>query len=82
MDAQIVKELTQGLPDLLPGDRHHLQHNLMCLLNKSVAFKKAWIVNVSSAKQRRLRIIQHNNKLIARSRAASTLIKWMQTKQI
>ena len=54
----------------------------MNLLNKSVAFKKAWIVNVASAKQRRLRIIQHNIKLIAKSREASTLIKWMQTKQI
>ncbi|MCA1800669.1 MAG: hypothetical protein LC650_05195 [Actinobacteria bacterium] len=82
LNNQIIREYTKGQDDLLPADRHHLRHNIVHLLQKPTDFKKAWLVNITTARQRKLRIQHNDNERITTSKATSRLIQWMKTNRL
>ena len=77
LHREIIREHAGGIADLLPADRHHTQHNVVRLLTKSETYKKAWLVNITTARQRYNRVVQHNNDLTTLSKNTSKLLKWM-----
>ena len=79
LHSEITREYLQGHDTLLPSDRHHLRHNLANILSKTIEFKKAWLVNITTARQRMIRIQQHDEERNTKSRETSTLIRWFKT---
>ena len=76
MDEEITLLLSTQMHELRPGDRHRLNRNLMDLLNKPFKYKKNWLANITSARQRYFRIKHNNAELIVRSKRASRLYQW------
>ena len=74
---EIIREYTLGTTTLLEGDHHHLQVNLATLLQKSLPYKKNWLANVATSRQRFLRRQANNDELQTISREHSYLLKWM-----
>ena len=75
---EILREYALGARTLRPSDRHHLQHNVIDILNKSVGFQQAWLLNVTKSRQRTERIRTNNPTLDTTTDATQELIQWMQ----
>jgi len=75
----ITRELLAGARALPFADRHHFEHNVLDLLDKSLQFKKNWLLNVQAARKRYERLHNVNAGLQEESRATSKLLKWMAT---
>jgi hypothetical protein len=74
----IEEEYIRGAGSLMPGDRSLLDHNLVQLLNRTLAYKIGWVTRVGAARQRALRRRMADNEATARSKQASKLYKWLQ----
>jgi len=72
----ITREICKGTQALLPGDRHHFRHGIAAILGRSIHFKKSWLSNVTTARQRYYRIRNHNNKLKYKALERSWLYQW------
>ena len=81
VNQEMLRELQRGTDTLLSSDAHKVDYAAMELLQKPLSFKKSWLLNVSRARQRFLRIKHQDDELEATSRETSALIKWMLTKQ-
>jgi hypothetical protein len=79
LHSEITREYLKGHDTLLPSDRHHLRHNLAKILTKTIEFKKAWLVNITTARQRMIRIQQHDEERNTQSRETSKLLRWFKT---
>ena len=77
LDREITIQLQLGNNTLQPGDHHHANHNLITLLNRSLAYRKAWLTNITAARLRFHRIQQNNNELELASQEASGIYQWM-----
>ena len=79
LDNEIALENSKGTATLLPGDHSKLNVNLIDLLNRSVAYKQAWLSNTSQARERCMRIHQQNNELKTKSYENSLIVRWQRT---
>jgi hypothetical protein len=77
LNAAITCHILQGTDTLLPGDRHHIRHNLLTLLSKPLKLRKAWLLNIIAARQRCQRLQTNDEALEVLSREESLLIRWM-----
>lgn len=77
----ILRELMRGTQHLLPGDKYKAQYSIVPLLKRTLAFRKQWLINIRSARQRFLRIQQQNDALKLRSKETSFIYNWMKTNQ-
>ncbi|CAB9522815.1 hypothetical protein SEMRO_1344_G264710.1 [Seminavis robusta] len=77
LDQEIVTEYIKGTTQLLPGDHGMLRHNLATLIAKPPSFKTAWLLNITTARQRYQRIQQHDDSLCTISENTSLLLQWM-----
>jgi len=75
----ITDELLIGAGALPLADRHHFDHNLIELLDKSTPCKKNWLLNVLPTKQRQARRQAAALEEQTLSLANSKLLKWMAT---
>lgn len=82
LDREIIREYSRGLTTLLPADRHHLRHNIVNLLDKPLRVKKAWFVNVTTARIRYDRLLHQDNERTRLSEEASKLLRWMRGKSM
>ena len=78
LEQEIVRELAEGDSTLLPGDQHRVHMGTLHLLNKSLDYKKAWLLNVSQAQERYHQLQAQDDDLITRSRENSILVAWME----
>jgi hypothetical protein len=78
LNHAIARELILGPATLLPGDRHKVQINLIRLLKKPLRTRKAWWINVHTARQRFLQIQAHDDELERQSKESSTLYQWLE----
>ena len=81
LNQSIIREHSKGIHNLLQGDRHHAQHNIVTLLTKPLTYKQSWLANITTARQRFLRIQTNDENLIVYSRANSRIFQWMATGQ-
>ena len=79
LNHNITDELLVGAGALPLADRHHFDHNLVELLEKSTQYKKNWLLNVLAAKQRQARRQAATLEEQTLSLANSKLLKWMAT---
>ena len=77
LDREITQRFVNGTEDLLPGDRYHLQHNLLLLLKKPVPYKQSWLLNIIAATDRRRRQLQMDAKALKHSQSTSWLLQWI-----
>ena len=77
LNREIVREYHLGTATLLAGDHIKLQVNLATLLKKSFPYKKHWLANVSTSRQRFLRRQSEDNELQTISRETSYLFRWL-----
>ena len=77
LNRAIRREFTKGTRHLMPGDKYHVQQNLLELMQRTQSYRKAWLVNVVHARQRGQRIWEHNEELVAISKENSKLFQWM-----
>jgi hypothetical protein len=75
----IVREHSKGTLHLHNGDKHHARHNIITLLRKPLSWQQSWLTNITTARQRYLRIQQHDDNLIVYSRTNSRLCQWIAT---
>jgi hypothetical protein len=73
----IKQEFIQGPDTLLQGDQYLLNWNILTLLEKSLPYKKGWLVRTQTARQRAHRIRIKDQKATLRSKQTSRLYKWM-----
>jgi hypothetical protein len=76
MHTEIEQQFEQGATDLAIGDQPLLDHNILNLLDKSLAYKKGWLARIWAARQRAHRIAAHDNELLLQSKAASQIYQW------
>ena len=79
LDDAIAAEMLRGPLDLPPGDCSHFSTPLLLLLAKPWAYKKAWLANVSAARNRQARRRSQAADAIADSRARSALLHFNAT---
>jgi hypothetical protein len=82
LDEAITNELLRGPMDLPPGDRSHFSIPLLILLQRPWHYKKAWLANVSAARNRQARRRSQSADAIASSRARSSLLQFIATGQL
>ena len=75
---QIIREYAEGPRALLPGDKRMLKVNLIQLLRKPLAYKKAWWANIIKAKQRKDRLRLQREAHKRESQENSKLFQYMQ----
>lgn len=78
LHAQIVREYAEGPRSLLAGDKKMLKINLIHLIRKPLAYKKAWWANIIKAKQRKERLRRRQEDYKRQSQANSKLFQYMQ----
>ena len=78
LDKEITQRYLQGPSTLLPGDRYHLQVNLQNLLNKPVAYKKNWLLNLHAAQQKHWRNTHDDDTFVLTSPSMSWLLQWFE----
>jgi hypothetical protein len=76
LHTEIEQQFELGATDLAIGDQPLLDHNILNLLDKSLAYKKGWLARIWAARQRAHRIAAHDNELIMQSKAASQIYQW------
>jgi len=79
LHEEIIREYTKGPHTLPEGDHHYFNQNLMSLIQKPKRYKAAWYSNLQAARQRQLRIEQHNDELQQLSRTQSGVLQWIRT---
>jgi hypothetical protein len=79
LNEEISDEMNLGPTDLPPDDHHHFEHILLELLQKSLAYRKAWLINVSTARLRQERKRTRDEELVQASRKRSKLLQWILT---
>ena len=79
LHQEIVEEFIAGVADLPPRDCHHFRPTLLDLLQRPLSYKKAWIHNVHSARQRQARRVTQDLELQIASKKRSRLFRWMKT---
>lgn len=82
LDQEIIRMYTNGLLQLLPGDRYHLEFNLAHLLKRPVNYKKSWLLNVIAAQKHYMRIRAEADEVHQQSRDLSWILRWIQGQQI
>jgi hypothetical protein len=82
LEDAIMAESLRGPMDLPPGDQSHFAIPLADLLHKSWEYKKAWLANVSAARNRQARRRSQAADAIADSRARSALLHFNATGQL
>ena len=82
LQQEIITQITSRMHELSTQDHRRHNRNLIHLLNKPQSYRKSWMVNTNSSRQRFLRIQQQDNDLIVQSKAASRLYQWMQGKPL
>jgi hypothetical protein len=82
LQHEITKQLTTRMHQLSLRDYRRHNRNLIQLLHKPLSYRKSWLVNVTSSRQRFLRIQQQDNDLVVQSKASSRLFQWMQGKPL
>jgi hypothetical protein len=76
LHTEIEQQFELGAADLPVGDQTLLSHNILHLLDKSLAYKKGWLARIWAARQRAHRIATHNDELVLQSKAASQVYQW------
>jgi len=82
LNNQITTEYSRGISDLPPCDRSHFALPLLSILHKHLDYKKAWLANVSSARNRQARRRQEAADALADSRARSAVLQWSATHKL
>jgi len=77
LNNAIRKEFLLGTRHLLRGDRHHLNINYIVLLQRSVTYRKAWLVTVSHARQRGLRLATGQEAQHGFTTETTSIFNWM-----
>jgi hypothetical protein len=62
---------------LFEGDKSLVEHNLINLLRKTLAYKKGWLQRIQIARQRFYQKVAQDNDLILQTKNSSTLLVWM-----
>jgi hypothetical protein len=65
-----------GAEELALGDRALLAHNVLGLMDKSLAYKKSWLARIWAARQRARRIATRNQELTLQTKEASLVYQW------
>ena len=81
LHEEIIHEMQIGPANLADGDRSYFDINLAELLSRSLHYKQAWLVNVTTARQRRERKRRHDDAVSTISQKRSRLIQWIRTGQ-
>ena len=79
LHQHIAAEYSWGRDDLPPRDHSHFHFPLILLLDKSLIYKKSWIVNVTSARHRQARRRAEAVDTSATTRERSAVEKWCLT---
>jgi hypothetical protein len=79
LHRHIAAEYSRGRDDLPPRDHSHFNLPLIALLDKSLTYKKAWIVNVTSARHQQARRRAEAVDIRATTRERSAVEKWCLT---
>ena len=79
LDSQIADEFSLGPDTLPPSDHHHFSECLMAILNRTPRYKRAWFLNVTSARTRHLRRQGMADEAAAATAATSHIIHWIRT---
>jgi len=77
LNRAIRKEYLTGTKHLMPGDKTHLRINLLTLLTRPLAYRKAWLIAVTHARQRGKRLDTGQNEEHQFSQEISSLFRWM-----
>ena len=79
LDASVAMEFARGPADLPPQDSSHFSLPLIVLLKKHQDYKKQWLVNVTSARNRQARGRSEAEDAVAASKAHSAVLHWCKT---
>ena len=79
LQREIMRLYLQGSTTVTPRDQHFFKWNMCFLLTRSLRYKKAWLVNVTTARDFRARFFHPDpeHSLITPSQA--TLLEWIKT---
>jgi len=77
LNRAIRKEYLTGTRHLMPGDKTHLRINLLTLLTRPLAYRKAWLIAVTHARQRGQRLDTGQEEEHQFSHEISSLFQWM-----
>jgi hypothetical protein len=78
-NEEIILEYHQGTRDLPIGEHHFFRCTLATLLQKPFPYRKSWLANLTTARQRQARKRSHDNDLVLLSRKRSKLLQYFQT---
>jgi hypothetical protein len=76
LHTEIEQQFDLGTDNLPAGDQPLLSHNILHLLEKSLAYKKGWLARIWAARQRAHRIAARDDALIVQSKEASQIYQW------
>ena len=76
VDDEITVIITSQLHEMFPGDRTRLKRNLWDLTNKPMRYKRSWLANACTARQRFLRHRTKQADLKTHSKQASRLFQF------
>ena len=79
LDDTITEEYSRGIADLPPCDRSHFALPLLPLLARSLDYKKAWLVNVTTARHRQARRRSEAADALADTRHRSDMWQFCKT---
>jgi hypothetical protein len=82
LNSAIRKELLQGTRYLLQGDCHNVRMNLLTIMTRSLAYRKAWLINVTHARQRGMRRETGQEAGHEFSHEISSLFQWMKRRPL
>ena len=77
--AEIIMECTKGPRDLPTIDRHHFALPTARLLQSSLSYLKAWILNVTADRDRQLRRVTNDIRQHTRTPTRDKVIQWIRT---
>jgi hypothetical protein len=78
-NEEIILEYHKGTRDLPIGEHHFFRCTLATLLQKPFPYRKSWLANLTTARQRQARKRSHDNDLVLLSRKRSKLLQYFQT---
>ena len=79
LHREIAEEWSSGPADLPRSDRSHFRLTFSELFSKPLSYKKSWLLNVHSARQRQARRVANDLELKTLSLDRSRLFQWMLT---
>jgi hypothetical protein len=78
LNQEIMELYNHGPVAVSIGDRGLFQENLVRMLDRSLPYRKAWFVNVTTAITRQQRIVRHDPTYSSLTPTQTTVIQWIQ----